>query len=318
MRSSPENLTGSKKGLIFSIQRFSTEDGPGIRTTVFMKGCPLHCPWCQNPEGMRPEPELVWYDVRCIGVRECIRACPEGTLTLTPEGMIIRRERCTACGNCVEACPTAALEIIGRTWTPPSLLEEVERDRIFYEASGGGVTVSGGEPMLQAEFVAEFLRLCHESKICTALDACGYAPWNSFESLLPYTDLVLYDLKIMDPKRHRTVMGGSLDLILENARSLASAGKSMWIRTPIIPGYTDDEANIAAIADFIFSQLPIVERWDLLAFNNLCVSKYRRLGRPFPLAGVPLVSKERMEALVRMARERGVECAVWSGATGVE
>jgi len=314
MRLSPAYRMGSERGLIFNVQRFSTEDGPGIRTTVFMKGCPLRCPWCQNPEGMSPEPELVWYDVRCIGVRECLRACPEGALELTPDGMQIDRERCTSCGRCAEACPTAALEIIGRYWSPSALLMEVERDRPFYEESGGGVTVSGGEPMLQAGFVAEFFKLCHEAGIHTALDTCGYAPWDAFEMVLPYTDLVLYDLKLMDPGRHHALIGGSLELILNNARLIASS-KPMWIRTPVIPGYTDEEANIKAIAKFIVDELPTVERWELLAFNNLCIAKYRRLGRPFALTGAPLMRKGEMEALVRVARSMGVERVVWSGLT---
>ncbi len=314
MKSSPVYPTNSERGLVFNIQRFSTEDGPGIRTTVFLKGCPLHCPWCQNPEGISPKPELVWYRTRCIGVRECLRICPEKALVLRPDGMKIDRTRCTSCGLCAEACPAAALEVIGKYWTPTSLFSEVERDRVFYEVSGGGVTASGGEPMLQADFVAEFFRLCHEAGIHTALDTCGYAPWEAFEKVLPYTDLVLYDLKMMDFDRHRALLGGSLELILENARLIASS-KPMWIRTPIIPGYTDDRSNVEAIARFIGEELPTVERWDLLAFNNLCVSKYRLLDRSFALVSAPLMRRIDMEVLAEVARSSGVKCVVWSGPT---
>ena len=256
-------------GITFNIQRFSTEDGPGIRTTVFLKGCPLRCAWCHNPEGLSPRPELVWYDVRCIGARDCLRACPVGALELTPAGMRIDRERCTVCGECARACPAGALEVIGREWTPQALLAEVEKDRLFYETSGGGVTFSGGEPMYQAEFVREAARLCRRAGIPVALDTCGAAPWEQYEAVLPWVDLVLYDLKIWDPDRHRAATGADNARILENARRIAAAGPAMWIRTPVIPGYTDDEANIAALAAFIAGELPTVRRWDLLAYTNL-------------------------------------------------
>lgn len=302
------------KCLTSNIQRFSTEDGPGIRTTVFFKGCPLRCVWCHNPEGLSPRPELMWYDVRCIGVRDCITACPVDALELTSQGMRIDRAKCTACGDCATACPTGALEIIGREWTPEELFAEVRKDTVFYETSGGGVTLSGGEPMAQADFVLALARLCREANIHMALDTCGTVAWQRYERILPLVDMVLYDLKIFDAKLHQSGTGVDNGRILENARRIAAAGIPMWIRTPIIPGYTADAANVAALGDFIAAELPTVERWDLLAYTNLGQPKYHRLDRPYTLEGVSLLTSAEMESLHAVAHQR-VTAAVWSGAT---
>ena len=304
----------STEGILFNLQRFSTRDGPGIRTTLFFKGCPLRCAWCHNPEGLSPRPELVWYDGRCIGARDCLRACPEDALELTPQGMEIDRQRCTLCGACAQACPAAALEVIGQAWTAEALLAEVQRDAIFYETSGGGVTLSGGEPTMQAAFAARLCRLCREAGVHVALDTCGAVPWERYEMVLPWVDLVLYDLKIYDGRRHQAATGADNAAILANARRIAGAGVPLWIRTPLIPGYTADAANIAALGEFIAAELPAVQRWELLAYTNLGGPKYRRLGRPYALEGVPLLTRAEMEALHAVARA-WVPTAVWSGAT---
>jgi pyruvate formate lyase activating enzyme len=301
-------------GLAFNIQRFSTEDGPGIRTTAFLKGCPLRCAWCHNPEGLSPKPELIWYDVRCIGARDCLQACPENALTLTPQGIRISRERCTACGACEKACPAAALEVIGRNWTPEEMVAELLKDQVFYETSGGGVTFSGGEPMMQVDFLCQVLPRCREAGVHIALDTCGAVAWESYERVLPWVDLALYDLKIMDAKCHKAATGVSNDTILENARRLAARGVPMWIRTPVIPGYTDDQENILAIARFISEALPTVQRWDLLAYTNLGQPKYHRLDREYLLEKVPLLTRQEMESTWRAAAEV-VSMAHWSGAT---
>ncbi len=303
-------------GLTFNVQRFSTEDGPGIRTTVFMKGCPLRCVWCHNPEGLRPTPELVWYEARCIGARDCLHVCPEQALTLTPQGMQIDRQRCTGCDACAQACPAAALEVIGRRWTPDELMVELLKDRAFYETSRGGVTFSGGEPMMQADFLAQVLPRCRAAGVPVALDTCGAVAWERYERVLPWVDLVLFDLKIMEAGRHLAATGVSNELILQNARRLAAAGQTLWIRTPIIPGYTDDLANIQAIGRFIREALPTVERWDLLAYTHWGQPKYRRLDLPYPLQDAPLMTRAAMESLWQVALE-WTPAAHWSGATRV-
>ncbi|MBC7230996.1 MAG: glycyl-radical enzyme activating protein [Actinobacteria bacterium] len=311
MRSEGDDVTG----VVFNLQRYSTEDGPGIRTTVFLKGCPMRCPWCHNPEGLAREPQLVWYEVRCIGARDCLEACPRGALTLTPEGMVIDRERCDACGRCEEACPAAALEVIGKVRTVREVAAEALRDRVFYEKSGGGVTLSGGEPALQFDFTLSLMRRLREEGVHLALDTCGGVSWERLGPLVEVADLVLFDLKVMDAEKHRAFTAVPLATVLENARAVARTGRPMWIRTPVIPGYTDGEENIRAIARFIRDELPAVERYDLLAFNNTCDAKYRRLDMVFPLAGEGLLTEERMERLAEAAAEEGVSVARWSGAT---
>jgi len=300
--------------MTFNVQRFSTEDGPGIRTTVFLKGCPLRCAWCHNPEGLEPHPDLVWYDVRCIAARECLRACPRNALELTPAGMRIERAVCDGCGACAVACPAGALEVIGQRWGVDELLAEVRKDQVFYETSGGGVTFSGGEPLVQADFLAALLPRCKEAGLHVALDTCGALPWERYERVLPWVDLVLYDLKVMDPERHRAATGVPNERILDNAAGLAARGLPIWVRTPVIPGYTADLENIRAIGEFIRQQLPTVERWDLLAYTNLGRPKYHRLGRPYALEHAPLLTRAEMEAVWQEAVAI-VPVARWSGAT---
>lgn len=302
-------------GMVFNIQRNSTEDGPGIRTTVFMKGCPMHCPWCHNPESIKMSPELVWYSVRCIGAQDCISNCPQDALTLNQDGIIIDRSRCDACGKCVIACPANAMEILGKRMTVEEVSEIVLRDRVFYEKSGGGMTLSGGEASLQPKFAVALMRVMQREGIHMALDTCGGTKWKVLEPLIDLADLILLDLKIMDEEKHLKVLGVSLDTVLKNAREIANKGKNLWVRTPVIPGYTDSEENIRRIAHFIKNHLPNTTRYDLLAFNNTCSTKYRRLGHVWSMEEESMVSEERMNILAGIAKEEGLDFVYWSGMT---
>jgi pyruvate formate lyase activating enzyme len=306
-----------ERGLVFNIQQFSTEDGPGIRTTVFMKACTLRCSWCHNPEALRGCAELVWHDLRCMGDHACLAACPRAALALVPDSLRIDRATCEACGACVDVCPTGALEVIGTLYEPADLLAEVQKDQVFFDESGGGVTVSGGEPLAQPAFVEAFLALAKGAGLHVALDTCASVPWERFESVIPFVDLVLLDLKIWDPERHRAATGADNARIFDNARKLAALGVPLWIRTPIIPGLTDDDDNVSAIGAFIQSSLATVQRWDLLAFSNLGIPKYRRLGMPCALDGTALLTAERMEQIHALAAPYAAHVQ-WSGATRQE
>jgi pyruvate formate lyase activating enzyme len=306
-------MEDSISGIVFNIQRHSTEDGPGIRTTIFIKGCLMQCPWCHNPEGMKSRQELMWYEVRCIGAKDCIKACPKSALALTPDGMQINRETCDACGICVKACPAGALEVIGQRRTVKEVVDIALRDKVFYEKSGGGVTLSGGEPSMQPEFSIAVMQALLREKIHIALDTCGGVSWNKLQPLVALSDLILYDIKTMNPENHLKYTGIPLTTVLNNAREIAKLGKPIWVRTPIIPGYTDQEDNIREIAHFIKHNLPTVERYDLLAFNNFCAAKYGRLDRDWPLAEADLITEATMERLAETARSEGLEFVHWAG-----
>jgi pyruvate formate lyase activating enzyme len=293
------------KGIIFNIQRFSTEDGPGIRTTVFMKGCPLRCLWCHNVEGINPKPEIVWHEAKCIGCLSCIEACPTQAIVKTSEGLVTDRKKCTACGKCAEVCAAKSRELIGRTVTVEDVFNEVLKDNVFYETSGGGVTASGGEPTMQSDFVAELFSKCRTAGIPTALDTSGYVKWEALESILKFTDLVLYDLKELETESHQKHTGVNPVLIWENARKIAGLGKPMWVRTPIVPGYTDSEENIQKIAGLCVN-LGNVARLDLLPYHRLGEPKYKTLSLDYKLKGLQPPTREHMERLKEIARRCGV------------
>lgn len=312
---------------ILEIQRMSTEDGPGIRTTVFFKGCPLKCTWCHNPESISPHLQIQWIGSRCIGCHTCIETCPEKALTFTDKGIHMDRSRCNACGICAQACPSTAMEIIGQKWELNELIHEVIKDKSYFEKSGGGITLSGGEPTLQADFAAPLLQKLRGKGIHTALDTCGLCSKNNLERLLPYSSLVLFDVKEIDPERHLNFTGSKNDTILENLIFTADFIKShiypqsLWIRTPIIPGATATKENIKGIGRFISSKLgDAVDRWELCTFNNLCKDKYIRLGLDWPFKQEELVEETLIIELAEIARHSGVNPDIvhWSGTTRLE
>lgn len=315
--------TIKNKGLILNIQRMSTEDGPGIRTTVFFKGCSLSCKWCHNPESISWKKEIQWIETRCIGCNTCINKCQSGALSMTDDGIKIDRAKCILCLSCANECPTLALEVKGEEWELQNLVDEVIKDRAYFGKSGGGVTVSGGEALLQPVFVSNFLEKLKGLGIHTAVDTCGMCSKEALQMVLPYTDLVLYDIKLMDPKAHDRYTGQSNERILDNISFIAEMMKSsqkpkeLWIRTPIIPGATANTDNIKSIGSFITLNLKdYVSRWDLCAFNNLCRDKYRRMDMEWMFSKAELMEKEEMENLAKNATESLVnpEIVHWSGA----
>lgn len=298
----------------------STEDGPGIRTTVFMKQCPLRCVWCHNPESISKKYQLEWLQHKCIRCERCIETCKQKALSFDRKKIHIDRKLCTSCGDCAKECPSTALHMFGELWNLEELFHEIIKDKIYYKKSGGGITISGGEPTIQQEFVENFLKKCKENGISTALDTCGYASREIYKKLLPFVDLILLDIKEIDSEKHMRFTNVSNEKILENAKWIAKYmfkhEKVMWIRTPVIPNYTATETNIKGIGKFIVEELEnIPERWDLLTFNNLCKDKYERLDLEWKLKEIPLMRENEIEKLYSYAIQSGVKNVKWSGLT---
>ncbi len=307
-------------GVVFQIQRFSIHDGPGIRTTVFLKGCSLRCFWCHNPEGRFPSPEVQYFASRCIACGTCVKACPNLAHALQDGLHVFFRDRCRASGNCVESCYAQALQLNGREMTVAQVMGEIVSDKPFYASSGGGVTLSGGEPVLGGEFSRRVLEECKAEGLHTALETCGEYPWESLERLLPAVDLIMLDIKHMLPDRHREVTGRSNERILANARRLALAGKPLVIRTPVVPGVNDSEEDIRRVAAFVrdlsdrrraegrSGEHPI--EYELLTFHRLAADKYASLGQEYAASAIIPPSRERMSQLAEVAGGCGIEVRV--------
>jgi len=292
-----------RSGLISNIQKYSLQDGPGIRTTVFLKGCPLRCAWCHNPENIAPRPQVVLFKARCIRCGECATVCPErGAAQPIAAGEPIPEptegSRCQACGACVEACPTGARVLIGQPTTVDQLLAEILADRVFYDESGGGVTFSGGEPLSQAVFLRDTLAACRNQEIHTAVDTCGLTPLDDLLGLAPLVDLFLYDLKLMDEERHRHFCGATNGLILDNLRALAESHANIWIRIPLIPGVNDLPEELDAMARFIVG-LHGVCQVNLLPYHRTGIQKFQRLGKEYGLPDVRPPPEEQIQLAAR-------------------
>jgi pyruvate formate lyase activating enzyme len=297
-----------QSGLVFNIAHFSVHDGPGIRTTVFLKGCPLHCWWCHNPESQSSRPEVIYFRERCRHCGECIDDCPNRALTM--EGGEVRTDEglCRRCGSCADTCLADARELAGLWMTVDDVLANVERDRMFYEESGGGVTLSGGEPLQQPEFTEALLRACKLRGIHTAVDTCGFATAASLQRIAPHVDLFLFDLKVIDPIRHREVTGASNDVILNNLEWLAKSTSEVVIRVPVIPGFTDDEANLCAICDVARSSA--IRRIDLLPYHRIAMDKYQRLKIDYRLATLAPPTADRMNSIAGYIAGHGIDVRI--------
>ncbi len=293
------------RGIVSDIQRFSVHDGPGIRTTVFLKGCNLRCFWCHNPETLRRNPELQLFLDRCIGCGKCFGVCTRHAHALVNGQRIFHRQLCVACGRCAETCYAQALVVVGKEMTAEEVVEVVLRDRVFYQESSGGVTISGGEPLLQHDFTYSILELCKVEGLHTAIESAAQWPWQDIAQLLPVTDLVMMDIKVMDSDLHRACAGVPNERILANALSLSKQARALIIRTPVVPGVNDSEEEIGRIADFI-ADFPNLMYYELLPFHRLATAKYRALGLEYRAAGLKRTEPEFMAQLAEAARQRGI------------
>lgn len=307
MISSSERNTACK-GAIFNIQRFSLHDGPGIRTIVFFKGCPLRCLWCSNPESHCSQPQVMYDQRRCQKCGECIEACPQKALSVTSDGLIARDAgRCNNCGACVKACVNGALSIIGTYYSVEEILRVVEKDRTFYRASGGGVTLSGGEPLFQTDFALQLLKDCKNINMHTAVETSAHVHFRDLESISGYADVMLVDIKHLDPQEHKRLTGVTNELILSNISRLAAFHPMVKVRYPLIPGCNDQEAALEKLAKWLKVHLkkPAVE---LLPYHRYGEHKYSMLGRNYALAGLPEHSQEKIKASLDLLRSWGIDC----------
>jgi len=296
------------KGHIFDVKKFSTDDGPGIRTTVFFKGCPLCCLWCHSPESIKQKKELLFFETKCIKCGRCVEACPNEAQIITEKDRWIDREKCKVCGRCAEVCPVEALKIIPQDYTVEEVVDIIMEDKVFYNNSDGGVTFSGGEPTLQYDFLLEVIKSCKSNGIHVAIDTTGYIEWHKLEKLSKFTDLFLYDLKHVDPYKHKEYTGVSNMVIIDNLKKLSNKNSHIWVRVPMIPGYNTDDNNFSELASLL-STLNI-DKVSLLPFNLYAGSKYKWLDLDYPLEGLKDISEERKMQLKKILEKENLSVEI--------
>jgi pyruvate formate lyase activating enzyme len=292
------------RGIIFDVKKFAVHDGPGIRSTLFLKGCPLRCAWCHNPEGISPRPQVMLTARRCIpACRDCIAACPQRALS-RKKVIAIDRRLCDGCGRCAAVCPSEALQMAGRTLRVGEIMAELEKDAVFYRESAGGITFSGGEPMAQADFLLELLRAAKKRGWHTAVDTSGHVPYEAFEKILALVDLFLFDLKTMDPVAHGRFCGADNHLILDNLSRLSKTARSLAVRVPLVPGFNASDAALGQMADHVAS-LPRRHDLHILPYHRGGGDKGKRLGLPGRDMGIQLPTAGRLEkAMAIFARRK--------------
>lgn len=297
-----------KDMLLFNIQRFSTHDGPGIRTTVFFKGCPLKCRWCHNPESQSFEPVVFHNSERCVMCGKCVSNCPERAISFWEKTLKTDFSKCKACGICAEECYNCAREVSGKKYSASGVMDVVCRDKTFYGESGGGVTFSGGECLSQIEPLTQLLELCRKQGIHTAVDTCGFAKWEDLEKTLPFTNLYLYDIKCVDAQKHKSLTGADNALILENLRELKRRGAEIWLRLPLIKGVNDTDEDIAPLIEIAKEIRP--QRVSLLPYHNTGNFKYAKLNRAAEEFAPP--ENERLTEIAHMFENNGLTAKIGS------
>ncbi len=296
--------------LVFDIKRYSINDGPGIRVTIFLKGCPLNCQWCHNPESISPKIQKLFTASKCIGCGECCRICPVQACTLTAGGIVTDEKLCTLCGKCAEVCPTLATEMSGQNLSVEELIEIIEKERPFFEQSGGGVTFSGGEPLLYPEFLLELLDACGKKNIHSAIDTSGYVKGETLLRVAGHTDLFLYDLKMIDAERHRHFTGVDNQLILHNLKALAETGAAIQVRIPLIGGVNDDLQSVRAFAVYVAGLAGVSKEVNLLPFHDVARGKDMKLGRERDLSALKEPGPESVARALEIFSEHGLAASV--------
>ena len=304
-----ESGKSSDSRLVLNITRMTIHNGPGMRTLILFKGCPLRCLWCSTPESQKTRPEIAVYPAKCIQCGDCIPACPINAIHLIEKKQVIDRAVCNVCGKCAEVCNAQAIEVLGHRMTVDQLVAEAKKDEIVFKHSHGGVTISGGEPLFDAKFALNLLRAFKKAGINTGVDTCGYSPWSDIEPILPYVDFFLWDIKDMDPKQHKKLTGVSNELILSNARAISAKGVPIYIRIPLIPGCNDSEENIRATCEFVKGLASVVEV-AIMPLHHLGKARYESLNLAYPIGNLALIPDDKLQDIKKLVESYGLKCRI--------